>query len=102
VYIDRRNALHDAVIRDSLTANSLAGQEHLATTSAGFMAQHGDAAYAHLQALGQLAGEMQVQAAVITYSETFYVLGIALLLCIPLAMLLRKPKPGAAPMHGGH
>jgi DHA2 family multidrug resistance protein len=102
VYIDRRNALHDAVIRDSLSANSLAGQEHLATTSAGFMAQHGDAAYAHLQALGQLAGEMQVQAAVITYSETFYVLGIALLLCIPLAMLLRKPKPGAAPMHGGH
>ena len=102
VYIDRRNALHDAAIRDSVTANSLAGQEHLATTSAGFMAQHGDAAYAHAQALGQLAGEMQVQAAVITYSETFYVLGVALLLCIPIALLLRKPKPGAAPMQGGH
>jgi DHA2 family multidrug resistance protein len=91
VYIDRRNAFHDAVIRDSLSANSLAGQEHLAATSAGFMAQHGDKAYAHMQALGQLAGEMQQQAAVITYSETFYVLGVALLLCIPLAMFLRKP-----------
>ena len=102
VYIDRRNALHDAAIRDSVTANSLAGQEHLATTSAGFMAQHGDAAYAHVQALGQLAGEMQVQAAVITYSETFYVLGVALLLCIPIALLLRKPKPGAALMQSGH
>ena len=101
VYIDRRNALHDAVIRDSVTANSLAGQEHLATTSAGFMAQHGDKAYAHMQALGQLAGEMQQQAAVITYSETFYVLGIALLLCIPIALLLRKPKPGTGLMQGG-
>ena len=101
VYIDRRNALHDAVIHDSVTANSLAGQEHLAATSAGFMAQHGDPAYAHMQALGQLAGEMQQQASVITYSETFYVLGVALLLCIPIALLLRKPKPGAGLMQGG-
>jgi len=102
VYIDRRNALHDAFIRDSLSANSLVGQEHLAVTSAGFLAQHGDRAYAHVQALGQLTGEIQVQAAVITYSETFYVLGVALLLCVPIALLLRKPKPGAAPMQGGH
>ena len=46
VYIDRRNAFHDAVIRDSVTANSLIGQDHMATTSAGFIAQAGDKAYA--------------------------------------------------------
>ena len=97
VYIDRRNAFHDAVIRDSLTANSLVGQDHLAATTAGFAAQHGDQAYAHLQALGQLAGEMQVQAAVITWSETFFVLGIALLLVAPLALLLKKPPPLGGP-----
>jgi len=91
-----RNAFHDAVIRDSVTANSLVGQEHLAATSAGFAAQHGDPAFAHLQALGQLAGEMQLQASVITFSETFYVLGVALLLCIPLALFLRKPTPPPA------
>jgi MFS transporter, DHA2 family, multidrug resistance protein len=106
VYIDRRNAFHDAVIRDSVTANSLIGQEHLAATSAGFAAQHGDTAYAHLQALGQLAGEMQQQASVITFSETFYVLGVALLLCIPLAMFLKKPAPlghsHARPQTAGH
>ncbi|HEY6922502.1 MAG TPA: MDR family MFS transporter [Steroidobacteraceae bacterium] len=106
VYIDRRNAFHDAVIRDSVTANSLVGQEHLASTSAGFAAQHGDPAYAHLQALGQLAGEMQLQASVITFSETFYVLGVALLLCIPLAMFLKKPPPlgqsHARPQTAGH
>ncbi len=104
IYIDRRNAFHDAIIRDSVTANSLIGQDHLATTSAGFLAQHGDAAFAHMQAMGQLAGQIQQQAAVITYSETFHVLGIALLLCVPIALLLRKPKPGiAAPAQsGGH
>jgi DHA2 family multidrug resistance protein len=93
VYIDRRNAFHDAVIRDSLTANSLIGQDHLAATSAGFMAQAGDKAYAGMQALGQLAGEIQQQAAVITYSETFHVLAWALLLVMPLALFLRKPQP---------
>jgi DHA2 family multidrug resistance protein len=100
VYIDRRNAFHDAVIRDSLSANSLVGQDHLNATSAGFVAQHGDPAFAHMQALGQLAREIQQQAAVITFSETFYVLGIALLLCIPLALFLRKPTQVAAP--SGH
>ena len=102
VYIDRRNAFHDAVIRDSLTANSLIGQDHIAATSAGFLARSGDKAYAGVQSLMQLAGEMQIQAAVITYSETFYVLGVALLLCIPIALFLRKPKPGAAPAQAGH
>jgi MFS transporter, DHA2 family, multidrug resistance protein len=103
VYIDRRNAFHDAVIRDSLTANSLIGQDHIAATSAGFLAQAGDKAYASMQALGQLAGEMQQQAAVITYSETFHVLAVALLLVMPLALFLRKPKPGPAPAQsGGH
>lgn len=55
-----------------------------------------------MQSLMQLAGEMQQQAAVITFSETFYVLGVALLLCIPIALFLRKPKLGAAPSQAGH
>src|SRR6185295_11982681 len=76
VYIDRRNAFHD---------------DHIAATTAGFLAQHGDKAMAHQQALEQMAGEIQRQASVITFSETFYVLGIALLLCIPLTLFLKKP-----------
>jgi DHA2 family multidrug resistance protein len=37
-----------------------------------------------------------------TYSETFYVLAIALLTCIPLALLLKTPaaQPGGAPSAG--
>jgi DHA2 family multidrug resistance protein len=101
-YIDRRNTFHEAVIRDSVSANSLIGQEHLAATSAGFLAQNGDKAYAHMQSLGQLAGQITQQAAVITYAETFYVLGVTLVLSIPIALFLRKPKPGAAPAQAGH
>ena len=34
-----------------------------------------------------------------TFSETFYALGIALLLCVPLALLLKQPAGFSA---GGH
>ena len=104
VYIDRRNAMHDAFIRESVTANSLLGQNHLATTAAGFLAQSGDPAFAHQQALGQLAAQMAQQASVITFSETFYVLGVALFICIPLALLLKKSpqQQPSAPREAAH
>jgi DHA2 family multidrug resistance protein len=97
VYIDRRNAFHDAVIRESLTANSTLGQDHIAHSAAGFYTMAGDMAHSTQQALGQLAGTIQQQAAVMTYSETFFVMAIAMLLCVPLALFLRKtPQPTAA------
>jgi MFS transporter, DHA2 family, multidrug resistance protein len=98
IFIDRRDSYHDTVIRESVTANSTIGQDHVASSAAGFFAQHGDSAFAHMQALGQLAGQIYQQAAVITYSETFYVLGVAMLLGVPLALVLRNspPQPAAA------
>ncbi|HEX4151957.1 MAG TPA: MDR family MFS transporter [Steroidobacteraceae bacterium] len=96
IFIDRRDAFHDAVIRESVTANSALGQEHIASSAAGFVTQHGDSAVAHLQALGQLAAEIFQQATVITFSETFYVLGIAMLVCVPLALVLRGSSPKSA------
>lgn len=99
--IDRRNTYHDAVIRESVSANSAIGQEHISSSAAGFFAQHGDMAHAKLQAMAQMAGEIARQAAVITFSETFFVLGIALLLCVPLAFLLKQPGAGT-PVSSGH
>ena len=95
VFIDRRNVFHGETIRETVTQNSLIGQEQVGASAAGFMAQHGDSALAHTQALGQLAATMQRQAAVITYSETFFVLAIAMLICIPLALFLRKQAQSA-------
>jgi DHA2 family multidrug resistance protein len=102
VFIDRRDAYHDAVIRESVTANSVIGQDHVATSAAGFLAQQGDPLYAHQQALGQLAGQIYQQAAVITYSETFFVLGVAMLLCIPLTLVLRGSRPAAPGSSAAH
>ena len=102
VVIDRRNAFHVAMLRESATANSPIGQERIAASAANWLARTGDAAYAKMQALAQFAAQIQQQAAVMTYSETFYLLAIALLACIPLALLLKRPapQPGSAPSAG--
>jgi DHA2 family multidrug resistance protein len=90
--IDRRNTFHVASIRESLSANSVLGQERIAASAANWFARTGDMAYSKMRALGQLAAQIQQQALVMTFSEVFYVLGIALLCCIPLALLLRTPR----------
>jgi DHA2 family multidrug resistance protein len=105
VYIDRRNAFHGAILHESLTANSTIGQERVGALTGALVAQHADPAYAQMQALGSIAGQMQQQASVITFSETFAVMSVVLLLCIPLAFLLGKPRPvsaAAAAEAGGH
>jgi MFS transporter, DHA2 family, multidrug resistance protein len=100
--IDRRETFHTAILRESISANSLIGQERIASGAANWFAQTGDMAYAQMQSLGQIASQIQQQAMVITYSETFWVLGIALAACIPLALLLKKPQPGAKAPSAGH
>ncbi|EON10981.1 EmrB/QacA subfamily drug resistance transporter [Pandoraea sp. SD6-2] len=97
--IDRRTDYHDAMLRETITANSALGQEHLAANAAGFFAQTGDMMHAQLQATAQLAADIARQASVMTFSETFYALGIALLLCVPLALLLKQPTGFRS---GGH
>jgi MFS transporter, DHA2 family, multidrug resistance protein len=90
--IDRRTTFHTAMIRESLTANSTLGQDRIASSAANWFAQTGDMAYSKMRALGQIAVQIQQQATVMTYSETFFLLGLALLACIPLALLLKTPS----------
>jgi len=102
IFLDRRTHLHDDILRESVTANSLLAHDRIAGNAAAFMANGSDAAHAHMQALGQFASQIHIQATVITYSQTFFLLGIALLVCIPLALFLKTPKRGgsAAPSAG--
>ncbi|RDT02537.1 MFS transporter [Burkholderia contaminans] len=99
--IDRRTTFHTAALRESVTANSLIGQDRLSAYAANWFSHTGDLAYSNMRALGQLAQQIQIQAVVMTYSETFYLLGLALLACVPLALLLRTPR-GPQPMSSGH
>ncbi len=94
-FLDRRTAIHDDTLRESVTAASATGQAHIDSLQALFFSQHLDAVTAHLQALSQFAEQIRLQAVVLTYIDTFQVLALTLLLCVPLTFLLRKALPGA-------
>ena len=94
--IDQRAALHAAVVGQGVTANSTLAQDRLSSMASGFTAGHGDAAYGQLQALGQLAQQIQQQAAVMTFADCFWLLGVLIVLAMPLVLLLKAPPRGAA------
>ncbi|MBD1586287.1 DHA2 family efflux MFS transporter permease subunit [Pseudomonas typographi] len=97
VLIDRREHFHDAALRETVLANSQSAQSQMAERSAGFLAQHGDPAWANLQALGQLANEIAQQASTMTYNDAFFALGLAMLACLPLAFLIKQRTAQAGP-----
>ena len=97
-FIDRRNSLHIDRLGETLNANATLVQERLAGSTASHFAQVGDFAHAQLQAMKEIVLTIHQQASVMTFSETFYVLAAALLLCVPLALTLKTPQqPGKAP-----
>jgi DHA2 family multidrug resistance protein len=102
ILIDRRTAMHTAMIRESITSNSVLGQDRLAAYAAGAFARTGDLVHAKAQALAQLAAQIAQQATVITFSESFYVLGLMLLACVPFALLLKPPKESIDLLSSGH
>lgn len=100
VFIDRRVEMHGDVIREAVTANSPLAQERIAANAASLAASSGDLAHGQMQAYAQLAAQIDKQALVITYGECFWALGVALLLCMPLAFILRAPRArGATTAH---
>jgi DHA2 family multidrug resistance protein len=97
VFIDQRSAVHSDTIREAVTANSLIGQARLAADG---LSQGVDAATAHMRAIAQLSSLIEKQALVMTYNDCFWLLGICLIVIVPVVLLLRSPKPGAAVVAG--
>jgi DHA2 family multidrug resistance protein len=96
IFIDRRMELHADTIRETVRANAPLVQERIAGMAAHFIVTGSDPAYARQQALGQLAGQIHIQAVVMTYSECFWVLGVAILASLPLVLLLHRPAASQA------
>ena len=92
VFIDRQVDTHAQTLAASVTANSPLAQSRLAEQAAVFMARTGDMDLARRQALGALSATVQQQALVITYSQAFWLLGMAVVVTLPLVLVLRSPR----------
>ena len=102
VFIDRRVESHAESISSTVTANSDLVQSQVAARTAGLLARSGDVGQAHQQALASISGLIRQQSLVITYSECFWVLGVALVAMLPLVLLLRAPPRMGGPVETGH
>jgi DHA2 family multidrug resistance protein len=80
---DQRQTFHEHALAESISANSLVGQAAL-----------------HDQGLSAIQKAITDQATVMTYSDLYWVFGVALFVMIPLVLLL-KPLPKNAEISVG-
>ena len=86
---------HQEYLGANLTAGNGVASGALQGLLARFTAGGSDAVTAQHEALGAMYGSLQRQAAVLAYADNFRLLGYLSILCIPLALLMEKPRPAA-------
>jgi DHA2 family multidrug resistance protein len=75
----------------------VATAERLHALTAGFMAKGFDPASAKRQALVVLDGTVNMQASVMSFADSFWLVALVFLVTMPLILLLGKVKPGMKP-----
>ncbi len=94
----RRAQFHQSVLVSHMTPYDPMYQEALAR-SASLLQVHGSAAPdAGLQAHAMLYGTLLRQASMLSFSDTFWVMGVLFLLIVPLMFLMRKAGPVRGPL----
>jgi DHA2 family multidrug resistance protein len=94
--VARGTQTHQALMVGHLSPFRPEFQEHLQKT-AGALAQFGDPASAQQQAYGLLYGMVQQQANLFAYVDTFRVLSLLCVCCVPVVFLLKKTKATGGP-----
>ena len=100
-YIARREQANQVTLIRHVTPYSWQTRQALQQLQQVYTAGHGSAVGALHQAQAELYAIVQQQAAVLSYIDSFWLVGAVLLAMVPLVLLLRKPAPGAAapPVH---
>lgn len=94
----RRQATHESILSEKVSAFSLATQERMQAMQSAFSGYAGDAAAAQQQALVVMKGIIQAQAGVLSYADIFRYVGFAFIFTLPILLLLGRRNPQAAPV----
>lgn len=95
-YIARREQANQVTLIRHVTPYSAATSQTLHQLQQAFIAAHASTVDALHQAQAQLYMIVQKQAIMLSYLDAFWVVGAVLVAMIPLVLLLRRPRPGAA------
>ncbi len=95
--IVRGTQKHQAYLGAHLTASSPVPMAMIHGLTAKFAMGGADAVTAHREALGAVYSSLQQQSAVLAYADNFRLMGYLSIACIPLALMLARPRePRAA------
>ena len=88
----KREQFHSNVLTDSVSLLDESTRKRIADLTTYFL-NHGvsDAATAQHQAIVTVANKLRQQANIMAFSDTFYLLGIALVVALVASLLLKKP-----------
>lgn len=93
-----REAFHRSVLVEHLDISSPVVQRELAGYTQAFISKGADATTAHAQALAALNGTVDLQSAVMSFNDTFYIVTMILLFSLPLLIFLGGKAKAAAPL----
>jgi DHA2 family multidrug resistance protein len=97
--LDLREKLHSVRIGESVSVYNFATQERLDTLTQGFIGRGFDTVTAGQQALAALANTVRREAFVMSYSDGFFLVAVALAAMIPLVWFCRPVKGVLAATH---
>jgi DHA2 family multidrug resistance protein len=95
--LSSRTAFHRSVLVEKVGASDVATAERLHMLSGAFTSKGFDPASAKSQALMVLDGSVNMQAQVMSFADSFWLVALVFLVTSPLILLLGKVKPGAKP-----
>jgi DHA2 family multidrug resistance protein len=90
------------VLGANITTFNDAARHMFQQMRAGFMAQGADLATATQRAYAALFGNVAQQSAMISFVYAFQLMAIVFICCLPLVLLMRKPRHKGGPAAGAH
>jgi DHA2 family multidrug resistance protein len=93
-FLERTTAQNRVALLPHISTYSVDVQQRLAGLVAMFMSKGSDMVQAQKQAYIVMEGMLMKQVAIITYAQTFQLIGFFFLMCLPLAFFIRKARPG--------
>lgn len=90
-----REQVHFSVIAEAMSQNSLRLQERLQGLAAMFAGRGADIETARQQGIGILAQQVRESASVMAYADSFWILGVCIVVSLLTLLILRKPPAGA-------
>ena len=92
--LSSRSAFHRSVLVEKLGMSDVATAERLRALTNGFISRGFDPVAAKGQALMVLDGSVNMQASVMSFADSFWLVALVFLCTMPLILLLGKVRPG--------